>query len=1372
LRLCVKILGSRLNHHIFSTAFGCGFWRLSLSCVSTTVGLFSFRSAFLDAPLVPQRNIARLAQPTRFRKSSEYKEQSLRTSSHSIHPRKLGFTNILAWLALVVLATALQFAAGQELHWEESSGYRSAALPAAREGRTGFSRVPGSISRILFTNVLSMESGARTQLRLAGSGVAAGDVDGDGWCDLYFCGMESGNRLYRNRGGRQFEDITDQAGVRCAGQYSTGAVLADVDGDGDLDLLVNSIGGGTRLFLNDGKGHFQEATEHGLLGKYGATTMTLGDVDGNGTLDLYVTDNNSPTALGDEPNTRFTIQVIDGKPVITAVDGKPIAGELAGRYEVSPFEHAIREHGQPDILYLNDGKGHFTPVSWTNGVFFDEEGNTLTAPPRDLGLSAMFRDMNGDGTPDLYVCNDLFTPDRVWLNDGQGHFRAMGRTPLRNSSAFSMGVDFADINRDGYDDFFVLDMLSRYHSQRMVQLLGQLPVTIRAGEKNERMQIKRNVLQLNRGDGTYAEIAQLSGLEASEWSWATVFLDVDLDGYEDLLVAAGYDRDSMSGDMDAEIQKRKSRANLSREEIRNLGLLYPRVHSPVVAFRNLGNLRFQDVSREWGFDRATVNQGICCADLDNDGDMDVIINNLHDEAGVYRNEGIKPRVAVRLKGSGANTRGIGSKIWLYGGAVPMQSQEMICGGRYLSCDDAMRVFAAGTETNRMRLEVRWRSGKRSVVEDVRANREYEIDEAGAGGVRPSTGAATSESGHAPEPPGLVEQPELAAPGDGRTPLNRYHRQPLFEDASSLLKHLHHEEAYDDFERQKLLPRKLSQLGPGVSWSDVDGDGREDLLVGGGRGSELEIFLNQGPGQFQRLATGALLGRAKDDQTTVLGWAGGGSRGFVVGQANYETGGNTGVRRYELWAGGLREMEALDTGTSSMGALALGDVKAEGHLELFAGGRVNAGRWPEAATSRMYREQGGKYVLDKENCKPLERVGMVSGAVFSDLDGDGYPELIVACDWGPIRIFHNDHGRLTPWNPVLEMPALSSASGQSHPVARTLDQLTGWWNGVTVGDFDGDGLMDIVAANWGRNSKYELALRQEQPLRVYYGNWNGDGMVELLEGYFDKGLNKVVPWRVLTSVARGMPWVQERFGSHAAYSVAGIEEILGDRFKEATMLEAQWLETTVFLNRGDHFEPVVLPGEAQFAPAFGVSVGDIDGDGKEDIFLSQNFFGVDEETSRYDAGRAVWLRGDGRGQFAVVPGQLSGVKVYGEGRGSALCDYDGDGRVDLVVGQNEAETKLYHNVGAKPGLQVHLVGPAANPTGVGAVLRLRFGERWGPAREVHAGSGYWSQDSPVQVMATPETPAALSVRWPGGKMQEVKIAPAAQELSVEIGKGGE
>jgi hypothetical protein len=384
--------------------------------------------------------------------------------------------------------------------------------------------------------------------------------------------------------------------------------------------------------------------------------------------------------------------------------------------------------GQPDILYRNDGHGHFAPVSWTNGVFVDEEGRTLAAAPKDWGLSVMFRDINEDGAPDIYVCNDFASPDRIWINDGSGRFHALSSLALRCTSTFSMGIDFADINRDGHDDFFVVDMLSRGHRAQMTQT-QILPARFEARPTVfERAQLKRNVLQLNRGDGTFAEVAQLSGLEASGWSWTAVFLDVDLDGYEDVLIPTGHMFDTQDSDTLARLNAdRRGTGEAAAARL----LEYPRLPLPNLVFRNLGNLHFQEVGQQWGFDRASVKHGICCADLDNDGDLDVITNDLNDEAGVYRNNSSAPRVAVRLKGAGANTRGIGSKIWLFGGAVPVQSQEMICGGRYLSCDDAMRVFAAGSLTNRMRIEVRWRSGKRSVVEGVRPNREYEIDEPGS-----------------------------------------------------------------------------------------------------------------------------------------------------------------------------------------------------------------------------------------------------------------------------------------------------------------------------------------------------------------------------------------------------------------------------------------------------------------------------------------------------------------------------------------------------------------------------------------------------------------------------------------------------------------
>jgi len=948
----------------------------------------------------------------------------------------------------------------------------------------------------------------------------------------------------------------------------------------------------------------------------------------------------------------------------------------------------------------------------------------------DWGLTAAFRDLNNDGLPDLYVCNDYWTPDRVWINRGKGVFQAIDRLALRHTSENSMGVDFADIDRDGIVDFVVLDMLSRDVVRRKVQAPAQTRMAMsgRIGEVTNRPQVMRNTLFHGRGDGTFEEIADFAGLAASDWSWQPAFLDVDLDGYEDLIISAGHQRDVQDLDATARIlalqhpwprdmDPRAHQEAFTREMMEH-ARIYPRLEMPVVCFRNRGDLTFEEVTAQWGIGSLGVHQGLAFGDFDGDGGLDFVVNNLNGVAGIYRNLSSAPRIAVRLKGLPPNTRGIGASLWIYGGAVPRQSQEMICRGRYLSGDDAVRVFAAGTLTNEMQIEVKWPRGRQSLLAHVRANRLYEVDEAAAGSGKPAP------------------KPDL---------------QPVFEDVSQLLGHSHRESEFDDFVRQPLLSRKLSQLGPGVAWIDLDGDGWEDLVVGSGKGGTPGFYRNDGRGGFQRL--NLFIQPLTRDQTTVLSCSlPTGGPVVLAGAANYEDGLGSGEAVTQYNPAAKTYQEAVPAWGSSVGPLALGNLDGDGDLDLFVGGRVVPGRYPEAATSRIYVNHSGTFKLRQE----LKEVGLVSGAVWSDLDGDGYPELILACEWGPIRIFHNDHGSLAPWNPPVQL------SPPNPPVA-ALDQMTGWWNGVTTGDVDGDGRMDIIASNWGRNNRYASCL--QEPLRIYYGDFNGDGTVQMLEACYAPALKGYTPWRSLNPVSAAMPWVRGHFATHTAFAAARVEEVLADKFSSTRQLAVATLDSMVFLNRGDHFEARPLPTQAQFSPGFGVCVGDFDGDGNEDIFLSQNFFAVDEEALRSDAGRALWLRGDGMGKFTAVSGQESGIKMYGEQRGCALCDYDEDGRVDLVVGQNAAETKLYHNVGAKPGLRVRLVGPAGNPTGIGAQVRLVFGTRPGPVREIHAGSGYWSQDSTIVVLAVPQQPSGIWVRWPGGKVTTTPLVGHPKGISV-------
>lgn len=1215
-----------------------------------------------------------------------------------------------------LLAALLAVGCGGEsqFQWHEETGYRWRELSVSGRRQGGFTQLKPSRTGIDFANGVSDSLLVRNRILAQGAGVCLGDVDGDGKTDLFLARTEGANVLYRNLGDWRFEDVTERAGVGAPDRYSTGCTFIDSDGDGDLDLILLALGGPNVLFRNDGKGSFTEEREALGESAAGSTTVAASDVDGDGWLDLYIVNYKAYTTLDRiSPQERAFDQVVrqlgPGRYEVRERYRKDY--KLVNREDLGGI--SLVQRADPDYFYKNE-QGRFVrePIA-QNPRFLDEEGRPLQEEPEDFGLAATLADLDGDGTPDLYVANDFEDPDQMWLNDGKGRFRLIPWYAVRSTSNSTMAVDVGDVNRDGLPDFFLVDMLSNDTRRLKTQIPTHTALPKRPGPGTVRMQMQRNALFLNRGDGTFAEISRFAGVQASGWSWSTVFLDVDLDGWEDILIGTGHLWDQMDGDTQYRLRNR-----LHEIDWRKMLFEFPPLPLPNVAFRNRGDLTFEDASRKWGFDLGPdYSHAMALGDLDGDGDLDVVINRLRQPAAILRNDAAAPRIAVRLKGRPPNTFGIGSKVKVMGGPVPLQQRELVAGGLYLSGSEPLLSFATGSATSVV-LEVEWRNGQKTVIPDARPNRLYEI-------YQPDTD--TSEG------------------GDNRSnePLT-----PLFEDRSAELRgHVHVEPYFDDYARQLLLPNAFSQLGPGVAWYDVNRDGWEDLLVGSGRSGHLAWFVNyRGRLRPASVTPPAAVG----DLTGLIGWPRNGRETILAGVSNYESAtlqealAVPAVISYDLRNGAIATVVPGDT--ASVGPLAAADYTGDGNLDLFVGGRIVPGAYPLSPSSKLYRNEKGELVPDSVNNPLLSGIGMVSAATFTDLDGNGWPDLVLAIEWGQIRILMNRGGKFQP----------AEFTGMAGLYSR--------WNGVATGDLDGDGRMDIVATSWGRNIDYHPS--DSNPLFLYFALPRETRYPFVLLAQHDPRIGSVAPIASFGRLNLALPSIAERLKTFSTYADASIEEVLGPLAKSAVRLGATTMDHMVFLNRGDWFEPRPLPTEAQLAPAFYAGVADFDGDGAEDLFLSQNFFATEISIPRYDAGRSLLMLGDGAGGLTPVPGSRSGLAVYGEQRGAAFADFDGDGRLDLAVSQNGAQTKLFHNRGAASGLRVRLAGPPGNPHGIGAQLRLLYGNRRGPVREVQAGSGYWSQNGPIQVLGRAGEPTALWIRWPGGREQVVPLAPGQKEVRVE------
>ncbi len=1194
--------------------------------------------------------------------------------------------------------------------WKQGDGFRWFDVKLESDSSEGFEELDLANLGVEFTNQLSYKRVSYNHNLLNGAGVAAGDFDGDGLCDLYFCNLEGPNALFRNLGNWQFENVTEQAGVACEDQSSTGAVFGDLNGDDQLDLIVTSCGGPNACFFNQGNGQFNNVTEAvGLVAKTGSTSMALADVDGDSDLDLYIANYGANSILRTGGRLRF----------------RTIAGEerVVGRYanRVRIIDGKLVEFGEPDAFYLNDGKGNFSKVSWGDGNFLDPLGNPLSESYWDLGLSVAFRDINQDGRPDIYVCNDFQTPDRIWLNQGNLQFQAMSSFAVRHTSHFSMSVDFADIDRNGVDDFFLADMLSRNHQLRMTQMGPETPEKYQVGVIDERPQIRMNTLFWNRGDSSWAEIAHFAGVHASDWTWCAAFMDVDLDGYEDLLVTNGHAYDTQDKDVQKVIRDlspqslKDSRDNIGR---------YPALKTPNFLFRNNGDLTFEERGRQWGYHSTQVSHGISLADLDLDGDQDVVVSCLNAPPLIYRNLTSRPRISVRLKGPPGNSQGIGSRVSLVSSTL-VQSQEIQSGGRYLSGDDPMRVFAIPDESDSLEIEVIWADGRRTTIEDVQANRVYEV---------------TYSHFKAPIAP-IAADPK-----------------PLFRNGSSLLSHTHSENSFDDFSRQPLLPRQFSQPGPPVLWLDFNNDGFDDLFFGmDATGvADLKWYPNESGKRFRPQSLTVVDGITSAESVSILAFptSTSGVR-MLFGVSNYEsldTSVQSSVFEWMIQSSQIQKAGSVHQSRTMVGPMSAADIDADGDLDVFVGGRLIPGQYPESVDSALYHFENGNWILDTHQPEVWRNVGLVSGSTFTDLNSDGFPDLVLACEWGAIRVLLNQGG---------EFKDVTDAWG-------TLEH-SGMWNGVTSGDIDGDGRLDILATNWGLNTQY--GNHRDQPVVLHYSDVDQNGTTEILEAYISSTDGKQWPRRDMTAFAGSFPLVRQMASGHKSFGEKTIEELLSAYQGKLKNKVVQTFESMLFLNRGDRFEAVPLPMQAQWSPAFGVNIADFNGDGFEDVFLAQNFFAYGSKTPRSDAGLGLLLSGDGAGTLTAVASVESGIRIHGAQRSSGVADFNQDGRLDIAVTQNGTETQLLVNQLARPGLRIRTWFSKENSTGIGCVLRLEGQGLMGPARLVHAGSGFRSQSSAVQVMNLHNgIPERVHVLWPGGATT-VHVIPQDSEELVLYSDGG-
>lgn len=1123
---------------------------------------------------------------------------------------------------------------------------------------------------------------------MVGGGVCAGDYDGDGLPDLCLTRPAGGMRLYRNEGGLRFRDVTEQAGVREDGLWTTGATFADVDNDGWLDLYVCCYEGPNRLYRNRGDGTFrEEATARGLDFNGASVMAAFADYDCDGRLDVYLL----TAGLMPGPAQKFRVTFVGGRPEVPE--------ELREYWQLFhlPGERAaMAEAGQRDRLYHNEGNGRFREVGQAAGI----EGF-------DFGNAAVWWDPDSDGWPDLYVANDYFGPDRFYRNRRDGTFTNVALQALPSTPWTSMGADTADFNNDGLPDLIASDMSGTTRFKRLIDS-GDLERSGWFLEWAEPRQYLRNALYLNTGTERFLEVAQMAGLAHTDWTWSIVCGDLDLDGREDVFVPNGMTRDWMDNDL--AIQSR----GLAPADFVQFWRRQPVRRDQNLVFRNLGGLQFTSTAPAWGLDHEGPSFGAVLTDLDADGRPDLVINDYEAPCRVYRNvASTGHRLAVRLRGTAANRFGLGATVRLET-AAGVQTRFVTAAHGFMSATEPAALFGLG-ETERVnRLTIRWPGGREQVFEDLAVDRAWIVTE----------------------------------PDEGRAaPASHETRPTDFRPADRFVEAVHRPVVHDDFTTQPGLPWSLSTSSPCLLAADVGGAEGVAFFVGGSPQHPLGLFRRDAEGRYRRDAA-ALPAPEGSVVTAVFLEANGDGRTDLLvvddrpGAALLLNQGDGSFRPAP--AGSL---PALD---DPMQAIAAADLDRDGDLDVVLGGGSPAGRYPEPAPSRLWRNEGGVFHDATAVLAPaLTGVGRVRGMLWSDVDDDGWVDLLLATEWGPVRLLRNQQGRL-----------------EERTAPAGLSRWTGWWSGIAAADIDGDADLDYVVGNLGTNTPYQPT--PAEPCRLYLGPFAGEGVWQVLEATGPAA--SPVPLRGKSTFEKIVPSVAARFPTHHAYARATLAELVGaDALAGSLLVEAVTAASGVLINDGrGRFEFRPLEWPAQVAPVWGVAAADFDGDTLTDVFLAQNLSSAWRETGRMNGGVGTLLRGTASGDLAAVPPVRSGIVIAGEARAVVAGDLTGDGWPDLVVALHGGEMRVFEGrASANRRLQVRLRGPAGNPDAVGARLRLTLEDGSRVVAETQAGSGHRSQwGGGVSFgLGGGEGASELEVRWPSGASTRVRDGLRAGTLDV-------